>query len=77
MEIIKEKGQKFFYNQLQGEFQVIPGTEDLIILDTYLIWTSSVLFIGFKQIPISIRGCADCVALLPAGEVTKRPVLLL
>ena len=30
----QEKGQKLFYNQITGQNEVIPGTEDLIILDT-------------------------------------------
>ena len=39
------EGKKYFYNQLEKENQVIPGTEDLIILDslreTHTVWENS------------------------------------
>jgi 3-hydroxyacyl-CoA dehydrogenase len=30
----KEEGKKLFYNQLSGKYEVIPGTENLLILDS-------------------------------------------
>lgn len=30
----QEKGQKFFYNQISGQYEVIPGTENLVLLDS-------------------------------------------
>jgi 3-hydroxyacyl-CoA dehydrogenase len=39
------EGKKYFYNQLEKENQVIPGTEDLIILDSlrdsHTVWKNS------------------------------------
>lgn len=30
----QEKGQKFFYNQISGQYEIIPGTEELVMLDS-------------------------------------------
>lgn len=41
----QEKGQKLFYNQISGQYEIIPGTEDLVILDTFreenTVWKNS------------------------------------
>lgn len=41
----QEKGQKLFYNQQNGTYQVIPGTEDLILLETlrseHTVWKNN------------------------------------
>ncbi|MGV3630820.1 MAG: 3-hydroxyacyl-CoA dehydrogenase NAD-binding domain-containing protein [Bacteroidota bacterium] len=30
----QDKGQKFFYNQISGQYEIIPGTENLVLLDS-------------------------------------------
>ncbi|MES2588719.1 MAG: 3-hydroxyacyl-CoA dehydrogenase/enoyl-CoA hydratase family protein [Bacteroidota bacterium] len=41
----QEKGQKLFYNQISGEYEIIPGTEELILLDSLreenTVWKNS------------------------------------
>ncbi len=41
----QEKGKKFFYNQLSAEYEIIPGTENLVILDSLreenTVWKNS------------------------------------